>query len=383
MDDGRNIAEIHVRDEETRGKDAMLVRQVRELAEAEPAAMPLLANAAAAIFETVPGLNWAGFYLRRGEELVLGPFQGKTACIHIPWGKGVCGTAAAENRSVRVPDVHAFPGHIACDSASRSELVIPLRKRGRVFGVMDLDSPEPERFSEADQEGLEAVAQVISEAIRPESVFPSDMEADGTTASGLGKTEKPEGVPSLRLEAARHLAADYLKRVVRPGDQVVDATAGNGYDTRMLAELVGPVGRVYAFDIQEQAIRVTGDRLEAAGLRERVELIHEGHQRMKEYVREPVRAATFNLGWLPGSDKTVTTQWETTREALAQALALLLPGGLCTVCAYPGHDAGETERAQLMSFLAGLRPQEYNVLHEKFLNAGPAAPECFVIQRMG
>ena len=124
-----------------------------------------LANAAALLWESLPDLNWAGFYLREGELLVLGPFQGKTACIEIPWGKGVCGTAAAENRTQLVPDVHAFPGHIACDSASNSEIVVPLRKDGAVCGVLDLDSPTPGRFTEADRVGLEAFARILETGI--------------------------------------------------------------------------------------------------------------------------------------------------------------------------------------------------------------------------
>lgn len=125
-----------------------------------------LANASALLYGTLDRLNWAGFYLMEGEKLVLGPFQGKPACIEIPLGRGVCGTAAAENRTVLVPDVHAFPGHIACDGASRSEIVVPLRKNGVVVGVMDLDSPELGRFTEADRSGLEAFANVLQEKMR-------------------------------------------------------------------------------------------------------------------------------------------------------------------------------------------------------------------------
>ncbi|CAD5110058.1 GAF domain-containing protein [Zestomonas carbonaria] len=124
----------------------------------------LVANAsqfAAFLFHEVEGLNWAGFYLARGDELVLGPFQGRVACVRIPLGRGVCGTAAASRQTQRVDDVHAFPGHIACDSASNSELVIPLVKDGRLIGVLDLDSPLPARFSEADQQGLEALAAIF------------------------------------------------------------------------------------------------------------------------------------------------------------------------------------------------------------------------------
>jgi L-methionine (R)-S-oxide reductase len=120
-----------------------------------------LANAAAAIYHTLPALNWAGLYLLRGPELVLGPFQGKPACVRIPMGKGVCGTAAEQRRSVLVPDVHEFPGHIACDSASRSELVVPLIRGETLIGVLDLDSPRLARFDALDQAGCEALVTVI------------------------------------------------------------------------------------------------------------------------------------------------------------------------------------------------------------------------------
>jgi L-methionine (R)-S-oxide reductase len=120
-----------------------------------------LANAAAAIYHALPDLNWAGFYLLRGPELVLGPFQGKPACVRIPIGKGVCGTAAARRQSVLVADVHEFPGHIACDSLSRSELVVPLISGETLIGVLDLDSPLLARFDALDQAGCEALVAVI------------------------------------------------------------------------------------------------------------------------------------------------------------------------------------------------------------------------------
>mgnify|MGYP006194545773 FL=1 len=123
-----------------------------------------IANAAqfsAFLYNQVDDLNWAGFYLNRNEELVLGPFQGQVACVRIPFSRGVCGAAAATRQTQRVEDVHAFPGHIACDSASNSELVIPLVKDGRLIGVLDLDSPTVGRFSEADQAGLERLAAIF------------------------------------------------------------------------------------------------------------------------------------------------------------------------------------------------------------------------------
>ncbi|WP_136475154.1 GAF domain-containing protein [Pseudomonas sp. DG56-2] len=123
-----------------------------------------IANAAqfsAFLYSQVEDLNWAGFYLNRNEELVLGPFQGQVACVRIPFGRGVCGAAAASRETQRVEDVHAFPGHIACDSASNSELVIPLVKEGRLIGVLDLDSPRLARFGTADQAGLERLAAIF------------------------------------------------------------------------------------------------------------------------------------------------------------------------------------------------------------------------------
>lgn len=143
----------------------LLAKQVRALAETDPWYVPLLANTVALIFDAVEDLNWAGFYLLRDGKLVLGPFQGKQACIHIPVGKGVCGTAAERMESVLVPDVHAFAGHIACDAASRSELVVPVFSSGILAGVLDLDSPSAGRFSEEDREGMELLARTLGELL--------------------------------------------------------------------------------------------------------------------------------------------------------------------------------------------------------------------------
>ena len=138
-----------------------LAAQYTALIDGERDAIANAANLSALIYETVPDLNWAGFYFLRSErELVLGPFQGKVACVRIAVGKGVCGSAVAEKRSILVPDVHAFPGHIACDSASRSELVVPLRQDGKIVGVLDLDSPSPSLFDAEDQAGFEALAAI-------------------------------------------------------------------------------------------------------------------------------------------------------------------------------------------------------------------------------
>jgi GAF domain-containing protein len=137
-----------------------LLGQLEGLLHGERDATANAANLSALLFQAMPALNWAGFYIMRGGELVLGPFQGKPACVRIAVGRGVCGTAVARAASVLVEDVHAFPGHIACDADSRSELVVPLIRDGAVIGVIDLDSPEPGRFDADDQRGIEAVARV-------------------------------------------------------------------------------------------------------------------------------------------------------------------------------------------------------------------------------
>lgn len=124
-----------------------------------------MANAAALIWESLPELNWAGFYRNMGAELVLGPFQGRPACIRIAFGSGVCGTAARTQQVQRVDDVHAFPGHIACDAASRSELVVPIVRDGELVAVLDLDSPVPERFSEEDEAGCVALAEILARSM--------------------------------------------------------------------------------------------------------------------------------------------------------------------------------------------------------------------------
>ena len=143
-----------------------LTEELRALTDGVEHRIANLANASALLYEQLEDLNWAGFYLMEGGRLVLGPFQGRPACIEIGRGKGVCGAAAEQNRTQLVPDVHAFPGHIACDSASRSEIVVPMRRPdGSVFGVLDIDSPLPSRFSEEDREGLEAFTSILEREI--------------------------------------------------------------------------------------------------------------------------------------------------------------------------------------------------------------------------
>ena len=143
-----------------------LAAQLRSLIAGEPDRIANAANMAALLYHGLPDLNWAGFYFNQGGELVLGPFQGQPACVRIPWGNGVCGMAAARGESVLVPDVHQFPGHIACDPISLSELVVPLVEDGKVTGVLDLDSPRLARFDDQDRTGCEQLASIFLDAQR-------------------------------------------------------------------------------------------------------------------------------------------------------------------------------------------------------------------------
>ena len=142
-----------------------LILQLKALTEGVPYPTANLANASALLWQHLENINWAGFYIMEQGALVLGPFQGKPACIRIPVGKGVCGTAVAEDRTQLVADVHQFPGHIACDGASNSEIVVPIRKDGQVWGVLDIDSPLFGRFSPEDQEGLEDFVKALETAL--------------------------------------------------------------------------------------------------------------------------------------------------------------------------------------------------------------------------
>ena len=143
----------------------LISKQLENLIETEPFYVPAFSNAAAILWEELEDINWAGFYIVRDEKLVLGPFQGKVACIHIASGKGVCGTAWEKDETLVVPDVHEFKGHIACDSASRSEIVIPIHSDGKVVAVLDIDSPNVGRFSVEDKSGLEVFAKVIEKKV--------------------------------------------------------------------------------------------------------------------------------------------------------------------------------------------------------------------------
>ena len=142
-----------------------LLNAAEGLTSDEPDAIANMANVAALIWESLPDLNWAGFYRNVGGELVLGPFQGRPACIRIPFGKGVCGAAAETLQVQRIEDVHAFPGHIACDVASASELVVPIVRDGRLIAVLDLDSPTPARFTEEDEAGCVALCELLAKVL--------------------------------------------------------------------------------------------------------------------------------------------------------------------------------------------------------------------------
>ena len=143
----------------------LIAQQTKALAEESRDPIPVLANVSALLYHSMADVNWAGFYLVKGEYLLLGPFQGKVACVKIAKGRGVCGTAWAEDKTQLVPNVHTFPGHIACDSASRSEIVVPIHVGGEVIGVLDIDSPLPARFTQADRAGLTHLVETIEHII--------------------------------------------------------------------------------------------------------------------------------------------------------------------------------------------------------------------------
>lgn len=175
-----------------------------------------------------------------------------------------------------------------------------------------------------------------------------------------------------------HLA---LRTFLQTGDRAVDATCGNGGDTLLLAELVGPRGKVWAFDIQQQAICHTLARLEEAGLAERVELHAAGHEQMPEHVIDGVAAVVFNLGYLPGGERTIITRPETTLAALEHSLGLLLPGGIVAITVYPGHDGGSRERELIETWVAGLAPRCFYCWRMAQMNSASAAPYFILIQK--
>lgn len=172
-----------------------------------------------------------------------------------------------------------------------------------------------------------------------------------------------------------------MERFLSPGDRAVDATCGNGHDTLLLARLVGPEGRVWAFDIQEKALEATRTRLEQAGLADQVDLLLAGHETMADHVPSPVNGMLFNLGYLPGGDRNLITRTETTRTALEQALSLLLPGGVLAVTAYPGHEGGNDEETMLMEWAAALPQRSFHVWSMGQPNTPADAPHLVLVQR--
>lgn len=183
------------------------------------------------------------------------------------------------------------------------------------------------------------------------------------------------------IGGAVQLCGFFLKERVKPGDIVLDATCGNGQDTLLLAELVGEKGRVFAFDLQETAIQRTRERLAAAGLLERVCLVHAGHERMAEFAGEGLKAVVFNLGYLPAGDREVTTMAGTTLVALAAGARLLLPGGILLIAVYTGHDNGE-EWAGVREWCSALDPKVFNAWHSRQLNRSEAAPFLVLVEKV-
>jgi hypothetical protein len=185
----------------------------------------------------------------------------------------------------------------------------------------------------------------------------------------------------LDFQSARHWAQELLSQALFEGAVAVDATMGGGGDALFLCERVGETGRVYAFDVQPSAVERTRTKLEAAGLLDRATLILDGHERVAYYVREPIDAAVFNLGWLPGGDKAVTTRVETTLAALDACLGLLKRRGLLTVCAYPGHAEGEAELQAVTAWARAL-PEGFQAMTRAFLNPARPAPTLIAVQRI-
>lgn len=177
------------------------------------------------------------------------------------------------------------------------------------------------------------------------------------------------------------LAQEQVAQVLREGDSAVDATAGNGRDTLFLARLVGCRGRVYAFDIQQEALAKTEMILRENGLASKVTLIHAGHETMASHINGPVAAVMFNLGYLPGGDHTIVTRPESTRRGLAAALSLLCRGGLATLVLYPGHPQGKKEKTVLLDYCCRLNSADFGVVHTRLLNSGGAPPELLVVKK--
>ena len=183
------------------------------------------------------------------------------------------------------------------------------------------------------------------------------------------------------LRGAVTLSHFFLRERVKPGDRVADATCGNGHDTLFLARLVGPGGRVWAFDVQEGALAATRTLLSEGGCLEQVEMVAAGHERLAEFVREPLNAAVFNLGYLPGGDKQFVTRPENTVAALQNAADLLLPGGIIAICVYTGHPCGPAEGAAVERWGASLDPRRFNVWVSRQANRPTSAPYLVLVDR--
>ena len=182
------------------------------------------------------------------------------------------------------------------------------------------------------------------------------------------------------FRSARFWAAELIAPALFPGARAVDATMGNGKDTRWLCDLVGPEGHVYAFDVQPEAVRRTGELLAAEGLSRRATLFCEGHQRMAERVKEPVDVVMFNLGWLPGAQHRVTTLTETTLLAVDAALSILKPEGLLTICVYPGHEEGARELEALTAWAGALDPVRWDALMKGYMNQPNDPPRLIAVK---
>lgn len=187
--------------------------------------------------------------------------------------------------------------------------------------------------------------------------------------------------PITPLRGPVPLAHLLLPTLLHSGNRVVDATCGNGHDTLLLAQLVGDSGHVWGFDIQEPAIRETSRRVNEAGLHERVTLLHCGHQELNSHVAAPLHAVLFNLGYLPGSDRTIITRPDSTLAALTQALALLAPGGIIMVTIYPGHDGGSSEQQQVEAWAAAHEPRSCHCWRMGQINVSASAPYLLLIQK--
>lgn len=185
----------------------------------------------------------------------------------------------------------------------------------------------------------------------------------------------------IRLKNAVQISRQIISQAVNQADTVVDATCGQGNDTLLLARLVGPPGAVYSFDIQEDALKAAQILLKAENLTDRVKLIHDDHARVKEHIDQKIHAAMFNLGYLPGGNHLITTKKETTIKAVDEILTMLVPGGIMTIVAYPGHQAGAEELTELRNHLQQIPQQLFDVVEITFLNQINQPPELIVVQK--